>query len=47
MVGPFAGVEAIGAGGIGSNIEMTLGVGVGSLSVKVGAGEIGIRPVLD
>jgi len=47
VVGPFAGVEAIGAGGFGSNIEMTLGAGVSSLSVKVGVGEICIRPASD
>ncbi len=34
-------------GGLGSNIELTLGAGVGSLSVKVGVGKVGIRPASD
>ena len=35
------------AGGLARSIEMILGAGVGSLSVKVGVGEIGIRPASD
>ena len=34
-------------GGLGSNTELTLCGGVGSLSVKVGVREVGIRPASD
>ncbi len=43
-IGPFAGLEAIEAGGFASSVGTTLGAGGRSLSVKVGVGEIGIRP---
>ena len=43
-IGPFLGLEAIEADGLASSVGATLGAGERSLSVKVGVGEIEIRP---
>jgi len=43
-LGPFEGLDAIEAGGIGSSVEATLGDGSGRLTVHLGVGEIDVRP---
>jgi hypothetical protein len=45
--GPFEGLDAIEAGGIGSSVEAVLGDGSGRLTVWLGVGEIDVRPADD
>ncbi len=46
-IGPFEGLDAIEAGGLGSHVEATLGDGSGRLSIDLGVGEIHVRSVAE
>ena len=46
-LGPFEGLDAIEAGGIGSSVEAALGDGSGRLTIHLGVGEIDVRPAAE